>query len=86
MPTLEHLPVKVTLTVEVDGHTLTFEKTGEARGARYYGADPRKHRYASSETLESVIRGAVDTLTAGVAKRSAAFLHNAYPVCSDDHG
>ena len=88
MPTLEHLPVKVTLIVEVDGHTLTFEETGKVMGARYHGADPRAagRGYSTSDTLESGIRGAVDTCAARAIKRAEAFLCNAYPVCGDDHG
>ena len=84
---LEHLPVKVTLIVEVDGHTLTFEETGKVMGARYHGADPRAagRGYSTSDTLESGIRGAVGTLIAGVAERSETFLCNAYPVCGDVH-
>ena len=84
MPTLEHLPVKVTLTVEVDGHTLTFEEIGKVMGARYYGADPREHGYYLSEALESGIQGTVDTLIVRAAKRSAVFLRNAYPVHDDN--
>ena len=79
MPTLEFLPVKVTLTVEVDGHTLTFENMGKVNGARYYGADPRKHGYSTSDTLEGGIRTAVDTCAAEVVKRSEVFLRAAYP-------
>jgi len=79
----EQLPVTVTLIVEVDGHTLTFEKSGAVTGARYHGADPREHGYSTGDTVESGIRGAVDTLVAGVAKRSESFLRNAYPVCGD---
>ena len=85
MPLLEHLPVKVTLTVEVDGHTLTFEETGEVDGGRYNGADPRQRGYWISDTLELGIRDTVHTLTARVAKRSEAFLRNAYPACGDNH-
>jgi len=85
MPTLEHLPVTVNLTVEVDGHTLSFEERGKVMGARYHGADPRETGYASSDTLESSIRGTVDTCVAGAIKRAEAFLRNAYPVCGDNH-
>jgi len=74
----EQLSVKVTLIVEVDGHTLTFEKSGAVTG--------REHGYSTGDTVESGIRGAVDTLVAGVAKRSESFLRNAYPVCGDDRG
>ena len=86
MPLLENLPVRVTLTVNLDGHTLTFEETGKVAGARYHGADPREHGYSTSDTLESGIRGTVDTCAARAIKRAEAFLCNAYPVCGNDHG
>ena len=85
MTAYEHLPVKVTLVVEVDGHTLTFEEMGKVNGARYHGADPQ-HGYSTSDTLESDIRGTVDTCAARAIKRAEAFLCNAYPVCGDDRG
>ena len=86
MPLHEYRPVKITLTVEVDGHTLTFEEMGKVAGARYNGVDPREYGYSTSDTLESGIRGTVDTCIAAASKRSEAFLRNAYPVCGDDRG
>jgi hypothetical protein len=80
VPMYENLPVKVTLTVEVDGHVLTFDGSGEVRGARYHGADPRENGYATSETLESGIRGAVDTGAARAVKAANEMVARMYPV------
>jgi len=84
MPALEHLTVKVTLTVEVDGHTLTFAETEGAKGPRCHGFDP-PHSYSTSDTLEGDIRGTVDDCADQVARRAGVFLRAAYPVCGDNH-
>lgn len=80
MPMNEHLPVKVVLIVEVDGHVLTFEESGRVVGARYHGTDPRTKGFATSDTLESGVRGTVDTCTARAVKRAVQFVARAYPV------
>lgn len=83
MPMREHTNITVTITVEVDGHILTFHETGSADGARYHGADPRDTGYATSDCFETEVRAAV---TAGVVKangRLQQLLHRAYPVAGD---
>lgn len=82
MPERESLAVTVRITVEVDGHTLNFEESGVASGGRYHGEDPRVFGYASSNTLESNVRGTVDTCIARATKRATAFVENAYPTYS----
>ena len=80
MPLYEHLPVKVTVVIEIDGHTLNFEEVGEAKGARYHGADPRDNGYSSSDTLESSIRALVAANIARAAERANQFIAGVYPV------
>lgn len=77
MPTMETKPITVTLTIEVDGHTLTFSAVGEAKGAFYHGEKPA---YRWNEVMEEQIRGVADTLIARAAKDATRFLTNAYPV------
>lgn len=85
MPMRECLPVTVTLLVEVDGHRLTFEETGDATGPRWHGEDPHVSAYSTKpgDTLEANIRGTVDTCTARAARRAETFLRRAYPVHGD---
>jgi hypothetical protein len=78
MPMLEHQSIKVTLTVEVDGHTLTFTETGKAIGARYHGADPRVAGYSSGDSLESKIRTTVEECVTEVGDKAEMFLSRAY--------
>lgn len=79
-PPYESQPVKVTLTVEVDGHVLKFEETGNATGTRYHGADLRDTSYSTSDTLESGIRNTVEECVTEVGDRAEQFLARAYPV------
>ena len=79
---VEHLTVKVTLTVEVDGHTLTFEETEEVEGPHLGGLRPPLG-YSDGDTLESNIRGTIDTCGDEAAKRSVAFLSGDYPVSDE---
>lgn len=84
MPARESLPVKVTLIVEVDGHTLTFTEKGEANGARYHGKDNRGiGGLATGTALESDIRGWVDTCVQQAHARALLLLQRAYPIYSD---
>lgn len=85
MPLNEHLPVKVTIVVEVDGHTLRFEEIGDARGSRHHGRDPRSEGYAAkpSDTLEQSVRGCVDTGIARATQRAMKLVTRAYPVHGD---
>lgn len=80
MPMYESQPVKVTLTIEVDGHVLTFTETPAAKGARYHGADPRDTGYSTSETLESSIRLAVTAGSHDLRKRAIETVARLYPV------
>jgi len=84
MPLYEHLPVKVTVIVEVDGHTLRFEETGKALGGRFHGADPGKIRYKTTETLEHVLRETVAGCVEKARRRLASFLQRAYPIYAED--
>jgi len=77
MPALEALPVTVQITVQVDGHTLTFEETGKATGARYHGTEPPRN--FSNSVLELNVQGTVDTCIARATKHALAFVANAYP-------
>ena len=83
MPMSESLTLTVTLTVEVDGHRLTFqERTGSgtrAVGARYDGADPSY----TIETLEGAIRRVAAEFTAEVDAQARASLGRLYPVAGD---
>jgi hypothetical protein len=79
MPLFEHLPITVTVTVEVDGHKLTFAKDGKAIGSRYHG---RSSPY-DGETLEDNIREVVGALLVCAANTTNRFLSNAYPVVAD---
>lgn len=83
MPLYEHKTVKVTLIVEVDGHTLTFEETGNAKGSRYNGADPRETGYSTDDTLEKSVRGTVDSYASNAARRANTFLARAYPISDE---
>jgi len=78
MPMFESHPIKVTLTVEVDGHTLTFTETGKAIGARYHGADPRIAGYLLVDSLESKIRTTVEECVTEVSDKAEMFLSRAY--------
>lgn len=82
----EQLPVKVTVTVEVDDHVLTFARRGRAAGSRFHGQNPRALRYASEpeDTLEAGIRRVVADLTGGAWSQAQVFLRRAYPVHTDD--
>ncbi len=80
----ENLPVKVTLTVEIDGHTLTFDGSGDARGARYHGTDPRENGYVASDTLESSIRAAVVAGSARAADAASELVARMYPVVDSE--
>jgi hypothetical protein len=82
MPVYENLPIKVTLTVEIDGHVLKFEESETAKGARYGGKSPRDTGYASDHTLESSIRDIVVDSAATVGIRATQFINHAYPVCN----
>lgn len=84
MPLHESLTAKVTLTIEIDGHRLTFEEDiRRIAGARYRGADPRQTGYSTSDTLESEIRRLIHNATQLAAARSAEFLQRAYPIHTD---
>lgn len=78
MPMHESLPVKVTLTVEVDGHVLTFDQTGKATGARYHGEAPPQH-YADA-TIEGNVRAAVDTCAVTALRQANELIRRMYPV------
>lgn len=80
MPKNENLPVEVTLTVKVDGHTLVFTQTGRATGGRFYGADPRAMGYSSDVSLENSIRDNVGDCIEVAAESAVIFLERAYPV------
>ena len=54
MTAMERLPISVTLIVTVDGHTLTFTETGEAKGNRDWVQRPKG--YTDDDTLEAQIR------------------------------
>lgn len=82
MPTYEHLPIEVTVTVRVDGHTLVFGGDGTAKGMRYHGREPGGG-YTVGETLEAGIRGTVDLLIDEAGREAARFLGRAYPVVTD---
>lgn len=84
MPLYEYLPVKVMLTVEADGHKLTFEETDKATGTRWHGGDPRETGYASSDTLENNVRRTVDACVDRTIQRSAMLTRRAYPTCHDE--
>lgn len=77
MPMNEHLPVKVVLIVEVDGHVLTFDENGKATGARYRGADPNPHGFVP---LEDAVRGTVDTCAARAVRRANELVGRMFPV------
>lgn len=86
MPLHEHMPIKVTLTVQVDGHYLTFEETSKAAGARYHALDPRKSGgYTSDDCLESKIRDATHECMVRVGAKATEFLTRAYPLFGDEH-
>ena len=80
MPIHESQPVKVTLTVEVDGHVLTFAETGKATGGRYHGAAPTADGYSTDHTLESSIQSTVDECATNAGYRARLFLARAYPM------
>jgi hypothetical protein len=84
MPMIENTPVTVTLTVEVDGHRLTFEAHGKARGPRYHGTDPDP--YAAESTLEDSVRRAVSDAHIDVTARAQESIRRLYPVHTDQLG
>jgi hypothetical protein len=68
MPKMETRPIAITLTVEVDGHTLTFRQSGEANGSFYHG---RKPAYDSIAVMEKQIQGVADSLIAKVGREAS---------------
>ena len=84
MPMLEHQSIKVTLTIEVDGHAFNFEKSGKTIGARYHGMDPRADGYDKDDSLEARILSTVDHYVSEVSDRAEQFLSRAYPVVEAD--
>lgn len=82
MPMIEHVPIAVRLTVEVDGHTLVFEEKAEPRGARYHGKQPPSS-FMRSE-LERTIRTAVSMAALKAMSRNTETMIRLYPLC-DDH-
>jgi hypothetical protein len=79
VPPVEHLPVAVRVTVEVDGHKLTFTKSGTAMGARYYGHSSD----CDGATLEDNLRGVIDALLVYTANMANRTLRGVYPVAAD---
>lgn len=80
MPMYESMPVRVKITVEVDGHTFSWEKEGNAKGARYHGENPRKAGYSTSETLESSIRSIVFQAIEAAEMDARRDIFRLYPV------
>lgn len=83
MPLHESLSAKVTLTIEVDGHRLTFEEdVRRITGARYHGARPQFDA-ATAEILESEIRRQIGLAIAQTEERARELLRRIYPVYAD---
>jgi hypothetical protein len=78
----ESQPVKVTLVVAVDGHHLSFEAMGKARGARYHG-QPVRLPYGESDVLERTIRDAAHESIMSVHDRAAELLARMYPYAGE---
>ncbi|WP_041760120.1 hypothetical protein [Pseudonocardia dioxanivorans] len=74
----------VTLTVEVDGHRMTFEAHGKAMGPRYHGTDPDP--YAVDSTLEDSVRRTVSHAHIDVTARAQESIRRLYPVHTDRLG
>ncbi len=82
----EQMPVKVTVTVELDDHVLRFVQRGNATGPRLHGQNPRALSRTTDpgDTLESGIRRVVATLAGGAWSQAQLFLRRAYPVHADN--
>lgn len=83
MPTNESVPLKVTLTVEVDGHVLRFVEEGRAWGTRFYGKDPEKFGYGKGSSLEDAICITADTCFTEATRRAEHMLSQMYPVLAE---
>lgn len=81
MPLRESKSIKVTMIVEVDGHTLRFEESGKATGARYHGEEPPAS--FRNSVLEANIRAAFAECVARATLSVGTFLIRAYPVHGD---
>ncbi len=81
MPMIESTPIRVTITVEVDGHTFVFpQEKPRIRGARYDGRDPSEDGYSRLDSLEHRIRTAVDDCMGDAVEHTRRFIATAYPV------
>lgn len=78
MPRYETFPVEATLTVEVEGHRLTFAAIGKAKGCRGYD------KYEPS--LEASVQYASRSVMQQVAAKAEAFIARAYPVETESPG
>lgn len=86
MPIHERKPVKVTMTVEIEGHRLTFDHTVVAAGGRYDGEDYRAHGYEFRDTFEGNVREAFARASSNCSQDAARVLHRMYPVHGQEAG
>jgi hypothetical protein len=80
----ESVPLRVSLTVEVDGHALHFEEATRAWGTRCYGEDPAKLGVPKGGSLEDQICIAADTCFTEAVRRAEQLLGQMYPVALDE--
>lgn len=83
MPAFEYTDAKVTLTVEVDGHTIAFTETRRVRGCRYYGK-PLGPFIAPTTCFEHNVRAESASATSDVMRRAGDLLQRMYPSAGDD--
>jgi hypothetical protein len=83
-PSNESVPLKVTLTIEVDGHVLHFADSGRAWGPRLYGEDPEQQGLPRGCSLEDSICITADTCLTEVSRRAENLLSQMYPVTNPD--
>jgi hypothetical protein len=83
MPNSESVPIKVTLTVEVDGHVLRFEKESRAWGPRLHGKDPLSRGYPKGGSLEDAICITADACFHEVEGQAERLLSQMYPVSEE---
>lgn len=82
MPAHEYTDAKVTLTVEVDGHTLTFTETRKVRGARYHG-QPLGPFGAPTTCFEHNVRVETARATSDAMKQAGELVRRMYPLVTD---